>query len=107
MTMRSFAHSRLGRPVALISITPGTPQLEASRLAKTLFELNRSELINPGMTGAALEEWRMSVHFTDYQGPQPWTAREITGQPLPADRKQRRHAWRDNGQNIISDPGIP
>ena len=106
MTTRVFAHTQPGRPVAITHVAPGTPQFQAWRLAKTLFELHRSELINPRMTGAALEEWRLNVHFADYQGPQPWTAQEITGQPLPVDRT-RRHAWRYNGVSIFDDPGIP
>ena len=107
--VRVFALDRPGRPVAVIYLASSTSAEESKALAKTLFELHRATLMNPGLSGAALEQWRMNVHFDDYTGPQPWVAQEITGQPLPTNR-QRRHAWRlSAGPNpqVIDDLTIP
>jgi hypothetical protein len=92
--------------MAIINLAEGTPAQEARFLQKTLFELNRSTLSNPFLSGEALAEWRLAVHFDDYRGPRVWRARDCTGEALPANRS-RRHAWRDNGVKIVDDMTIP
>ena len=109
MPPRVFAHSRPGLPVAIIYLAIDTPAREARALAKTLFELHRSELSDPArpaLAGDDLVKWQMNVHFDQFTGPQPWQAREITGEVIPVDRT-RRHAWRDIRGSIIVDATVP
>ena len=69
---------------------------------KAQFELCRKLLVNPALSGAALEAWQMKVHFVDYQGP-PMTlpCRECDEAALPD--RHFRGAWVDNGTAVIID----
>ena len=82
----------------LASITVEIEEANQLRaLAKTQFELRRSALENPALSGQALENWRMNVRFDDYDGPPvslPYRA--CSSEEIPADRTFRE-AWEDGG----------
>lgn len=104
-----FSHVMPDGSVAIISLREGSPAQEVRWLAKTCFELHRSELVNPLLIGEELEVWQMNVHFDDYQDPSVRVTREITGQELPD--RARRHAWREGYRRgvlaIYDDRTIP
>lgn len=97
---RIFSHTMPNGSVVIIYL--GAPrntefktvaEQEQRFLDKTLFELHRSELANPLLTGKELEEWRINVHFDGFVNPPAHNSREITGETLPP--RLRRHAWRE------------
>ena len=104
--------THLSRLIDKIGADPGTilaedeASYEAYVLEKTMFELSRPQLENPALSGEALKEWQMGVHFDDYAGPVPLNCRECTDADLPAEQQDRgstptfRDAWEDTGTAV-------
>jgi hypothetical protein len=89
---RYFVSQKPEGGVQVIHINKPTDAETQQAVERTIFELSRSLLVNPTLSGDALRQWQLNIKPLDYGGVIPLTCQEISLDAIPIDR-YFRDAW--------------
>ena len=89
---RYFVSQKPDGGVQVIHINKPTDAETQQAVTRTIFELSRSLLLNPTLTGNALRQWQLNIKPLDYGGEIPLACQEISFDAIPVDR-YFRDAW--------------